>query len=80
MYSVLNVTADVEHMEPMGSKPKFWFEHPSLGACLFKIARPSTGEDWSEKLAERFASFLGIRMPDMSLQSGETSEESLLLD
>jgi hypothetical protein len=60
MYSIVDVTADVEHVEPMGSKPKFWFEHPTWGTCLFKTSRPLTGEDWSEKLAERFASRLGI--------------------
>jgi hypothetical protein len=58
MYRVVDVTADADQLEPMGSKPKFWFEHKDFGLCLFKAARPGTGEDWSEKLAERFASWL----------------------
>jgi hypothetical protein len=60
MYVIYNVTADAGPLEPMGSKPKFWFEHELWGACLFKAARPGSGEDWSEKLAEQFASQLGI--------------------
>jgi len=60
MYGVVDVTADSGQLEPMGSKPKFWFDHPDLGPCLFKTARPGTGEDWSEKLAERFASWLNL--------------------
>jgi hypothetical protein len=60
MYGVIDVTADADQLEPMGSKPKFWFDHQYLGPCLFKAARLGTGEDWSEKLAERFASWLNL--------------------
>jgi hypothetical protein len=60
MYPIIDVTADAGHLEPMGSKPKFWFDHPEWGKCLFKAARPSSGEDWSEKLAEQLAEWLGL--------------------
>lgn len=60
MYEVVEVTAEADQLEPMGSKSKFWFEHGDLGPCLFKAARPGTGEDWSEKLAECFASWLDL--------------------
>jgi len=60
MYDVIDVTADAESIEPMGSKPKFWFDHSKHGKCLFKTARTGTGEDWSEKVAEQFAALLGI--------------------
>jgi hypothetical protein len=60
MYEIIDVTAEERPLEPMGSKPKFWFEHAEWGQCLFKASRPGSGEDWSEKLAERFAHHLGI--------------------
>ncbi len=44
----------------MGTKTKFWFDHPELGSCLFKEARPGTGEDWAEKIAAELAGFLGL--------------------
>jgi hypothetical protein len=47
-------------VEPMGSKPKFWFDHPQRGPCLFKMTRLGSGEDWSEKLASEFAAILGL--------------------
>ena len=53
MFPIIDVTSDAGQLEPMGSKPKFWFEHAEWGACLFKTARPGSGEDWSEKLAEQ---------------------------
>lgn len=46
--------------EQMGTKQKFWFRHQQLGECLFKRARPATGEDWSEKLACELAEVLGV--------------------
>ncbi|HBE34723.1 MAG TPA: HipA-like protein, partial [Cyanobacteria bacterium UBA11368] len=39
--------------EAMGTKFKFWFHHPELGYCLYKQARPNTGEDWAEKIASQ---------------------------
>lgn len=46
--------------EAMGTKFKFWYQHPSLGDCLFKLARPNTGEDWSEKIAAELAQLLSL--------------------
>jgi hypothetical protein len=60
MFEIIDVTEDAGLLEPMGSKPKFWFEHPDWGSSLFKIARTGSGEDWSEKLAAEFAEVLGI--------------------
>ena len=54
VFEIENSTAS--NMEYMGTKEKFWFDHPELGDCLFKFARPHTGEDWSEKAAEQLAS------------------------
>lgn len=61
MYEIIEVPADaVSLLEPMGTRPKFWFEHATLGESLFKVARPGSGEDWSEKLAEQLAARLGL--------------------
>lgn len=46
--------------EPMGSKRKFWCLLGSSQRCLFKYARPNTGEDWAEKVAAEVAVVLGI--------------------
>jgi len=46
--------------EQLGTKPKFWFEHPVFGKCLCKSVRPDTGEDWSEVVAAGIAERLGL--------------------
>lgn len=47
--------------EHMGSKEKFWLQHPKTNRrVLWKMARPNTGEDWSEKVAYELAKLLHI--------------------
>jgi hypothetical protein len=48
-----------QSVEPLGSKPKFWF---SLGGprLLFKAEDRGTGEDWAEKVACHLASLIGL--------------------
>ncbi len=46
--------------EALGTKFKFWFNHPELGYCLYKQARPNTGEDWAEKIASELCELLGL--------------------
>ena len=46
--------------EPLGSKPKFWFQNAASVMCLFKEVRPNTGEDWSEKVACELCRFLDL--------------------
>jgi hypothetical protein len=61
MYEIFFIPADAaEAPEQMGTKRKFWFRHPELGMCLFKLARADTGEDWSEKVACEVAGLLGL--------------------
>jgi hypothetical protein len=61
LFPVIHVADDAaEADEAMGTKPKFWFHHPDLGECLFKEARPNTGEDWSEKIAAELCEGLGL--------------------
>ena len=60
-FRIIEVPEDAaEATEAMGTKFKFWFQHPELGSCLFKLARSNTGEDWSEKIAAELAQLLGL--------------------
>lgn len=61
MFPVIEVGPDAPiKSETMGTKRKFWFQHSELGFSLFKLARPGTGEDWSEKIAEQLCRLLGL--------------------
>src|SRR5213082_2404981 len=80
MYEIIEIPADAaEAPEQMGTKQKFWFHHPELGLCLFKLARPGTGEDWSEKVACELASLLGIPHAryEMAVWSGQPGSLSV---
>jgi hypothetical protein len=60
-FPIFEVPVDAaEAEEAMGTKFKFWFQHPELGNCLFKQARSNTGEDWAEKIAAELAQLLGL--------------------
>lgn len=60
-----------ELIEPMGSKPKFWFSPTEelQGRWLFKAARPGTGDDWSEKIAAELATLLDLPCAQVELGS-----------
>jgi hypothetical protein len=83
VYPIISVPPDAaEAPEQMGTRRKFWFRHPDLGMCLFKLARPNTGEDWSEKVACEMAGLLGIpharyEMAEWSGQPGSLSVSML---
>lgn len=58
----------VQEEEVMGSKPKFWLLNPRSGRrCLWKEARAGSGEDWSEKVAQRIAGLVGVPCPRIDL-------------
>jgi hypothetical protein len=60
-FPIFEVPADAaEAEEAMGTRFKFWFQHPELGNCLFKLVRSNTGEDWSEKIAAELAQLLNL--------------------
>ena len=60
-FRIFEVSSDAAQAEePMGTKQKFWFRHPEMGKCLFKLARLDTGEDWSEKIAAELAQLLRL--------------------
>jgi hypothetical protein len=59
-FPVLKVTSAMRSdAEQIGSKPKFWFRRDEED-WLFKEARLTTGEDWSEKVASEIAALLGL--------------------
>lgn len=61
MYAIIEVDENLaESTEQLGSKEKFWFVDRGLGRCLFKLTRPLTGEDWSEKIAAECAANLQL--------------------
>ena len=77
LFETVNIPTDApESPEALGSKPKFWFQHEELGLCLYKMARPGTGEDWSEKAAEQLAGFLGLPHARYELASWRSPQTS----
>lgn len=65
MHEVFNLDGfRQESVEPLGTKAKFWFKHDMHGWCLCKLARPGTGEHWSEVISCDIASLL--RLPHAS--------------
>ena len=66
-YPIIDIPQDArEDVEQLGSKPKFWVSLAN-GRWLFKVARPSTGEDWAEKVAAELAKLLGVEAAEVEL-------------
>ena len=61
-YPIVDVPTGVFEPEEMGSKKKFWYNHPKQPerSWLFKYPRYDTGEHWAEKVAAEVAELLGI--------------------
>lgn len=60
-FPIIEVPPDAaQSQEAMGSKRKFWYTDPDHGDCLFKEARPGSGEDWSEKVAAELCHLLHL--------------------
>jgi len=67
-FPIIDIPLDApEADEDLGTKEKFWFRHQYLGRCLFKKARPNTGEDWAEKIAAQLGELLGLPHADYEL-------------
>lgn len=58
--------------EALGSKYKFWYQHETLGRCLYKQARANLGEDWAEKIASELCKLLGL--PHATYELASTSK------
>ena len=61
-YPVVEIPADqYDTIEQLGTKEKFWFyDEKDSTTKLFKIGRPGTGENWSEKATSELAKLLGL--------------------
>jgi len=61
-YSIFKILIDVfDTIEQLGTKEKFWFyDKNDKTRKLFKIGRPGTGENWSEKATYELAKILGL--------------------
>jgi hypothetical protein len=70
MFQIVRIPANApEATEPLGTKDKFWYgDH----LFLFKKARPGTGEDWAEKIAEQVAAFLTLPHATYEMADWET--------
>ncbi|MGB3493208.1 MAG: hypothetical protein WBA57_10795 [Elainellaceae cyanobacterium] len=67
-FPIVKVSPDApEESEVMGTKEKFWFRNQESELCLYKKARPNTGEDWSEKIAAELSQLIGLPHADYEL-------------
>uniref|UniRef100_UPI00405794BA phosphatidylinositol kinase n=1 Tax=Candidatus Electrothrix sp. TaxID=2170559 RepID=UPI00405794BA len=59
-YRIIEISDSIPELpEQLGTKKKFWF-HLDNTLYLFKIGRPGTGENWSEKAAAELCKLLGL--------------------
>jgi len=59
-YRIIEISDSIPELpEQLGTKEKFWF-HLDHTLHLFKIGRPGTGENWSEKAAAELCKLLGL--------------------
>ncbi len=59
-YQIIEISDSIPELpEQLGTKEKFWF-HLDNSLHLFKIGRPGTGENWSEKVAAELCKLLGL--------------------
>ncbi len=67
-FPIIEVSLDApEESETMGTKEKFWFQHPKRSLCIYKKARLSTGEDWSGKIASELCNLMKISRANYEL-------------
>src|SRR6267142_3629268 len=60
MFPIVRVDSrTAESLEPLGTKPKFWYQDAGR-RMLFKAEERGTGEDWSEKIACELCTLLGL--------------------
>ena len=67
LFPIIEVSEDAtQETESLGTKFKFWFRQDKLD-YLYKQARPSTGEAWSEKIASELCQLLDLPHADYEL-------------
>ncbi|MBH8558966.1 HipA domain-containing protein [Hymenobacter negativus] len=68
IYSVHELPANAPvDSEQLGTKRKFWCQHPKMGLCLFKMGRPGHGENWAEKACAHLAQLLYLPVAQIEL-------------
>lgn len=68
LFPIIEVPLDAsQDIEDLGTRIKFWFYDDNLSRCLFKKARPNTGEDWAEKIATELCKLLGLPHAEQEL-------------
>ncbi|BAY01135.1 hypothetical protein ACOWPH_26375 [Anabaena sp. PCC 7938] len=68
LFPIIEVPLDAsQEIEDLGTRIKFWFYDDNLSRCLFKKARPNTGEDWAEKIATELCKLLGLPHAEQEL-------------
>lgn len=80
-YEVIRLTSEQMSQaqeEVMGTRVKFWFDHPQLGHCLFKYIRPDTGEDWSEKIAFELCQLLDLPSAQYELAEAANGDRGVI--
>jgi hypothetical protein len=63
-----------QSVEPLGSKPKFWFREGSR-RLLFKAEDRGTGEDWAEVVACHLCGLIGLPHVDYELAAEYDGEQ-----
>jgi hypothetical protein len=64
-------------VEPLGSKPKFWFKDSGNTWFLFKADDRGTGEDWAEVVAARLCALLGLPHVEYELAEEWNNEKAV---
>lgn len=59
-YTLHIIQAEMDLIEQLGTKEKFWFTYQNKGSWLLKYSRENTGEHWSEKCAAELSRLLHI--------------------
>lgn len=67
LFPIIKVPEDaILETEELGTKRKFWFDQSQV-KCLYKQARPNTGEAWAEKIASELCELLNLPHADYEL-------------
>lgn len=59
-YALHNIRPEIDLIEQLGTKEKFWFTYQDEDSWLLKYSRKNTGEHWSEKCAAELCHLLHI--------------------
>ncbi|MGA2796429.1 MAG: hypothetical protein ABSE63_02500 [Thermoguttaceae bacterium] len=69
--------SNLEAIEPLGTKPKYWYRPGNL-QILFKVEARDTGEDWAEKISCQLCELIGL--PHVHYELGEIYDGNIYSD